>query len=73
MGLARIVRYDLPGQELATLVGLFVLNYRIARGFELERPPAVRPDPVRRVPIVEQRLPEGWPRGATAGADIGAS
>jgi len=62
VGLDRILSYDLPGQELATLVGLFLLNYRIARGFELERPPAVRPAPVLRVPVVDNRLPEGWPR-----------
>lgn len=62
VGLDRIVSYHLPGQEFATLVGLFLLNLRIARGFELEPPPAVRPTPTLRVPKVDARLPAGWPR-----------
>jgi len=62
VGLGRILSYDLAGQELATLVGLFLLNYRTARGFELERPPRARPAPVLRVPVVRTDLPDGWPR-----------
>lgn len=62
VGLDRILSYDLPGQELATVVGLFLMNDRIARGFELESPPAVRPAPSLRAPVVETRMPEGWPR-----------
>src|SRR5690606_23194664 len=30
--LGRILSYELPGQELASLVGLFLMNYRTARG-----------------------------------------
>jgi len=37
--LDRIFSYHLPGQELATLVGLFVWNLRVRLGFELEPPP----------------------------------
>jgi hypothetical protein len=61
VGLDRILSYHLPGQEFATLVGLFVLNYRTARGFELEPPPAVPPTPVLRRPVVDESIPEGWP------------
>lgn len=39
LGLDRIFSYHLPGQELVTLVGLFVWNLRVALGFELEPPP----------------------------------
>jgi hypothetical protein len=60
--LGRIVSYHLPGQELASLTGLFLMNYRNVRGFELERPPAVRPTPALRVRQVEDRMPVGWPR-----------
>lgn len=62
VGLDRIVSYHLPGQELATLAGLFLLNYRTARGFELEPPPAVRPAPVLRKAVIDERLPQSWPR-----------
>ena len=62
VGLDRIVSYHLPGQELATLAGLFLLNYRIARGFELETPPAERPAPSLRRTEVDHRIPRGWPR-----------
>jgi hypothetical protein len=43
LDLDRIFSYHLPGQELVTLVGLFVWNLRVALGFELEPPP----EPVR--------------------------
>lgn len=39
LGLDRIFSYHLPGQQLATLVGLFVWNFQICRGMELTRPP----------------------------------
>lgn len=42
-GLDRIFSYHLPGQELATAIALMVDNQRIARGFDLCPPPAVRP------------------------------
>jgi len=61
LGLDRIFSFHLPGQELATLVGLSVWNLRLARGFALERPPAVRPVPqLRHAEPVE--VPSGWPR-----------
>lgn len=59
--LDRIVSYHLPGQEFATVAGLFLMNVRIARGFELEPPPAVRPPPTLRRARVDDRLPSGWP------------
>lgn len=62
VGLDRILSYHLPGQEFATLVGLFLLNYRTARGFELETPPAVRPAPQLRRPVVDEEVPAAWPR-----------
>jgi hypothetical protein len=62
VGLDRIVSYHLPGQELATLTGLFLLNYRIARGFELDPPPSVRPPPTLRRARVDARVPKEWPR-----------
>ena len=71
VGLDRIFSYELAGQELATLTGLFLLNYRIARGFELDPPPAVRPAPVLRIPVVDERLPAGWPRDPVLGRTLG--
>jgi hypothetical protein len=62
VGLDRIFSYHLPGQELATLVGLFALNLRIARGFELEPPPAVEPVPRLRRAQVDERISPEWPR-----------
>jgi len=62
LGLDRIISYHLPGQELATLIGLSVWNLRLARGFALERPPAERPIQSPRQHVVDERVPERWPR-----------
>jgi len=62
LGLDRIVCYHLPGQELATLVGLAVWNLRLARGFALEPPPDARPVQQLRRPELDDRVPEHWPR-----------
>jgi hypothetical protein len=62
LGLDRIVSYHLPGQELATLVGLSLWNLRLARGFALEPPPAERPIQQLRRAQVDDRVPEHWPR-----------
>ena len=43
VGLDRIFSYHLPGQEFAVVVGLWVWNLRLVRGFELEPPPVLRP------------------------------
>jgi len=43
LGLDRIFSYHLPGQALATLIGLFVWNFRICRGMELASPPVDLP------------------------------
>jgi hypothetical protein len=58
----RITSYHLPGQELATLVGLSVWNLRIARGFALEPPPAEHPVQRLRRPLADERVPTSWPR-----------
>ena len=42
-GLDRIFSYHLPGQEFATVIGLWTWNLRLARGFELAPPPPLRP------------------------------
>jgi hypothetical protein len=55
LGLDRIFSYHLPGQELATLVALFVWNLRIARGFDLEPPPERAPARVPRERRVDER------------------
>ena len=62
LGLDRLVSYHLPGQELATLVGLSVWNVRLVQGFLLERPPAERPVEVLRQAVVDDRVPTHWPR-----------
>jgi hypothetical protein len=62
LGLDRIISYHLPGQELATLVGLALWNLRLARGFDLERPPAACPVQPPRQPRVDERVPQHWPR-----------
>jgi hypothetical protein len=62
LGLDRIVSYNLPGQELASLVGLSLWNLRLVRGFELQTPPAVRPTQANCVCPVDERVPEHWPR-----------
>jgi len=62
LGLDRIISYHLPGQELATLVGLALWNLQLVRGFELQRPPVVRPVQPPRQPRVDDRAPHDWPR-----------
>ncbi|MCK5806701.1 MAG: hypothetical protein KAI66_27980, partial [Lentisphaeria bacterium] len=50
------------GQELASLVGLSLWNYRIVQGLELEAIPVERPVPeVSAVREPAPPLPEGWP------------
>lgn len=62
LGLDRIVSYDLPGQELANVVGLFVWNLRVALGFQAERPPADVPAPRLRPAAAEVECPPSyWP------------
>ena len=62
LGLDRIISYHLPGQELAALVGLFLWNVRVARGFDLEPPPAQRPVQALRCAPVDDSIPTHWPR-----------
>lgn len=61
LGLDRIFSYHLPGQLLATLIGLFIWNFHICRGMKLERPPEDLPEqPVAKNAAVAEtpRLPE---------------
>ena len=44
------------------LVGLSVWNIRIARGFDLERPPAEQPAQQLRCATPDDRVPADWPR-----------
>jgi len=62
LGLDRIVSYKLPGQELATLVGLSLWNLRVVRGFQMQTPPVEEPVQHLRHPKVDERVPEQWPR-----------
>jgi hypothetical protein len=56
LNLDRIFSYHLPGQEFVTLVGLFVWNLRVARGFELEPPPELVRSPAHREAEVDLRV-----------------
>lgn len=62
LGLDRIVSYHLPGQELATLVGLSLWNHDVVCGFEQNTPPATAPVQHLRQAIVDERIPAQWPR-----------
>jgi len=62
LGLDRILSYHLPGQELATLVGLALWNMRLVRGFDRDPPPAEAPRQLPRRPVVDERVPPTWPR-----------
>ncbi len=53
--LDRIFSYHLPGQELATVIGLMVWNSRIALGFELEAPPWEPPEQGERIVQLDPR------------------
>jgi len=61
-GIDRIVSYHLPGQELATLVGLSQWNHDVVHGFEQNPPPAKVPVQHLRQAVVDERVPEAWPR-----------
>jgi len=62
LGLDRIISYHVPGQELATLVGLFLWNLRVARGFAQEPVPVEQPRQKPRHAERDDRVPEAWPR-----------
>ncbi len=71
LGLDRIFSYHLPGQELACLVGLMVWNFRLVQGF-LAEPPPVEPAVQRlRQAVVDERVPENWPRDPQVVAALG--
>lgn len=65
LGLGRIFSYHLPGQELATALGLALWNIRIAQGLQAQRPPDACPVPTLRSteqPSPEDLPPASWPR-----------
>lgn len=70
VGLDRIISYHLPGQELATLVGLSLWNLRLVRGFELAQPPVAAPVPRLRQSKVDDRVPRHWPRDPVVHATL---
>jgi Transposase DDE domain len=54
-GLDRIFSYHLPGQMLATWIGLFVWNFNICRGMDIAQPPTELPEqPVQSSMLVTQ-------------------
>jgi len=53
--LDRIFSYHLPGQELATVVGLMLWNSRIALGFDLAPPPWEKPKQCERIVQLDPR------------------
>jgi len=61
-GLDRIISYHLPGQELATIVGMSLWNYRVVKGFEQNPPPDKAPAQLPRNPKIDERVPKHWPR-----------
>ena len=71
LGLDRIISYHLPGQELAALVGLFLWNVRVARGFDLDLPPTHRPAQPQRCAPVDDSIPMLWPRDPVICAQLG--
>lgn len=73
LGLDRILSFHLPGQEFAVIVGLWVWNLLLVRGFELEPPPAVRPAQQPYVELVDTRAPLGTAPDARNGAEHACS
>lgn len=58
LGLDRIFSYNVAGQQLANLVGLFVWNLRICRGMELANPPGRLPPQGARTVSIAKNVPE---------------
>lgn len=62
LGLDRIISYELPGQELAAAVGLFVWNLRLVLGFRDDPPPQQVPAPRLRTMASDiVGPPKHWP------------
>ena len=62
LGLDRIISYHLPGQELATAVGLFLWNLRLVLGFQSDPPPERAPIPRLRPAARDiEQPPAHWP------------
>lgn len=59
--LDRVYSYELPGQELACVVGLLVWNLELVRGFALNPLPEERiPAPARTVEVDPRPVPDGF-------------
>jgi len=63
--LDRIFSYNLPGQELATVVALFLWNWRTIVGFAENPPPQRQPTRAARQAVVAESLLDAIVRGAT--------
>ena len=62
LGLDRILSYHLPGQELATLIGLSLWNHEVVMGFVADTPPATVPVQHLHQARPDERIPASWPR-----------
>jgi hypothetical protein len=68
LGLDRIFSYELPVQELASVIGLGVWNLKVVEGLMLD-PPVVEPGPrVARQAQVDERVAQSWPCDPVMGA-----
>jgi len=73
LGLDRIFSYHLPGQQLATLVGLFIWNFYICRGMDLARPSEDLPEQqvAQNTPVAETpQLARSHPTEPAAPQDV---
>jgi hypothetical protein len=70
LGLDRIFSYNLPGQELATLVALFLWNWRTCIGFTENPPPQKPPTRAARHAVVAEPPPD---RAATQNVTASSS
>ena len=67
LGLDHILSYELGGEELASVVGLFVWNLRVCQGFLMDPPPDEPPERQPKVVDVDPRpVPVSPPASAEA-------
>jgi hypothetical protein len=60
--LSRIASYDLPGQELAVVVGLSLWNWRVVGGYRQHPPPEQAPTAGPAHRRIDERVLAAWPR-----------
>jgi hypothetical protein len=60
--LSRIASYDLPGQELAVVVGLSLWNWLVVGGFRQHPPPEQAPTAGPAHRRIDERVLAAWPR-----------